>query len=133
MSTQGFALWRELGHAADGQALPFEALTAIHFAHRSMAWLVLAVLCWAGWRLRATADLQRQGRLLLALLLLQLLTGLSNVVLGWPLLAAVLHTGGASALAVVLVWSLALSRATPINARPAAHGRVPNESSRSVA
>ena len=135
MNAQGFALWRELGHAADGQPLPFEALTAIHYAHRSMAWLVLAVLCWAGWRLRATAGLERQGRLLLALLALQLLTGLSNVVLGWPLLGAVLHTGGASALTVLLVWSLALSRpcATVTRAQPPAPGRVPNESSRSVA
>ena len=135
MSAEGFALWRELGHAADGQPLPFEALTAIHYVHRSMAWLVLAVLCWAGWRLRATAGLQRQGRLLLVLLLLQLLTGLSNVVLGWPLLAAVLHTGGASALMVVLVWSLALSRPSTLATRAPlpAQERVPNESSRSVA
>lgn len=37
--------------------------------------------------------------------------GLSNVVLGWPLLAAVLHTGGAAALVVVLTWALSSSRA----------------------
>ena len=49
------------------------------------------------------------GVLLLALL--QLATGLSNVVLGWPLLAAVLHTGGAAALVVVLTWALSSSRA----------------------
>ena len=75
------------------------------------------------------------GRLLLVLLLLQLLTGLSNVVLGWPLLAAVLHTGGASALMVVLVWSLALSRPSTLATRAPlpAQERVPNESSRSVA
>jgi heme a synthase len=127
MSGQGFALWRALGQAADGQPLPFEALTAIHYLHRSAAWLVLGVLCWTGVRLRGTAGLARQGRLLLALLALQLITGLSNVVLGWPLLAAVLHTGGASALMVVLVWSLALSRLS------ITHGRVPNESSRPVA
>ena len=29
-------------------------------------------------------------------------TGLGNVVLGWPLVAAVAHTGGAAALAVLL-------------------------------
>jgi len=135
MSWQGFALWRELGHAADGQPLPFEALTAIHYVHRSMAWPVLALLCWTGLRLRSTAGLARQGRWLLGLLALQLLTGLSNVVLGWPLLAAVLHTGGASALAVVLVWSLALSRPSTdtTTARSSASGRAPNASSRPVA
>ena len=132
MSSQGFALWRELGHAASGEPLPFEALTAIHFVHRNMAWPVLAVLLWVGLRLRATPGLARQGRLLLALLVLQLITGLSNVVLGWPLLAAVLHTGGASALTVVLVWSLALSRPlTNAQAEPA--GRVSTEFSRPAA
>jgi cytochrome c oxidase assembly protein subunit 15 len=33
------------------------------------------------------------------------------VVLDWPLLAAVLHTGGAAALVVVLTWALVSSRA----------------------
>src|SRR5574343_1177395 len=83
MDWQGFVPWRALGLSADGQALPFEALTAIHYVHRSMAWPVLALLCWTGLRLRSTAGLARQGRWLLGLLALQLLTGLSNVVLGW--------------------------------------------------
>jgi cytochrome c oxidase assembly protein subunit 15 len=39
---------------------------------------------------------------------LQFLTGLSNVVLGWPLISAVLHTGGAAALVVVLVAAMTL-------------------------
>lgn len=116
MDWQGFVLWRELGLRADGQALPFEALTAIHFVHRTMAWLVLAVLCWSGLRLKAVPGLRRHGRAVLLLSALQLLTGLSNVVLGWPLLAAVLHTGGASALIIVLVWSLALGRSAPAGA-----------------
>ena len=113
MDWEGFVLWRELGLRADGQALPFEALTAIHFVHRNMAWLVLAVLCWSGLRLRMVPGLSRHGRALLLLSALQLLTGLSNVVLGWPLLAAVLHTGGASALIIVLVWAMALGRSAP--------------------
>ncbi len=110
MDWLGFVLWRELGLRADGQPLPFEALTAIHFVHRNMAWLVLAVLFGLAWRLRAVPGLARHARALALLSALQLLTGLSNVVLGWPLLAAVLHTGGASALTVLLVWALALSR-----------------------
>jgi cytochrome c oxidase assembly protein subunit 15 len=36
----------------------------------------------------------------------QLATGLSNVVLDWPLLAAVGHTGGAAALALLLTRAL---------------------------
>ncbi|NBT56300.1 MAG: heme A synthase, partial [Betaproteobacteria bacterium] len=42
---------------------------------------------------------------------LQLLTGLSNVVLGWPLLAAVMHTGGAAALVLALTWLVTASQA----------------------
>ena len=46
---------------------------------------------------------------LAALATLQFLTGLSNVVLDWPLVAAVLHTGGAAALMTVLATLLARS------------------------
>ncbi len=43
---------------------------------------------------------------MLALAAWQFLTGLSNVVLGWPLVAAVSHTGGAAGLVVVFTWML---------------------------
>ena len=114
MNWAGFALWRELGLGADGQPLPFAALASIHYVHRSMAWLVLVVLLAVGLNLRQLAGLARPARVLLALCALQLITGLSNVVLGWPLLAAVLHTGGASALMLTLVWMLALGRVAPL-------------------
>jgi heme a synthase len=38
------------------------------------------------------------------------------VVLGWPLLAAVLHTGGAGAMLAVLVWMLAITQTTTVAA-----------------
>ena len=107
---QGFALWRDLGHTVDGQVLPFAALTTIHFVHRSAAWLVLAVLVAVGWRLRRAQGMKGLAQGLLALAALQLATGLSNVVLDWPLVAAVLHTGGASALVLSLTWALCISR-----------------------
>ena len=107
---EDLALWRDLGHTVDGQVLPFAALTTIHFIHRSAAWLVLAVLIIVGWRLRRVAGMQRLAQALLILSALQLATGLSNVVLDWPLVAAVLHTGGASALVLVLTWALGISR-----------------------
>jgi heme a synthase len=103
---QGFALWRHLGMAANGDVLSFEALTAIHYAHRLAAYVVLVYLALLGWRLHRVAALQSTARLMLLVLLLQLLTGLSNVVLDWPLVAAVLHTGGSAALVVLLVWML---------------------------
>jgi len=111
MNWQGFTLWRELGYTPTGELLPFASLVSIHFVHRSAALLVLAVLLWVGWRLRVQPGLAVAGRWLLGLCALQFATGLSNVVLGWPLLAAVMHTGGAAAMALTLTWALSVSRA----------------------
>ena len=73
--------------------------------------LVLAALAWLAWRLHRSGALRAQTRWLAGLSVLQLATGLSNVILDWPLVAAVLHTGGAAALVVVLTWALVSSRA----------------------
>ncbi len=107
---QGFELWRELGLTAKGELINFEALTAIHYMHRLAAYFVLPLLAWLAWRLHALPSLRRASHWLAALTAAQLVTGISNVVLDWPLLAAVLHTGGAAALFVVLTWTLAWSR-----------------------
>lgn len=113
---QGFELWRELGLTGDGQHIGFSALTAIHYVHRLMAYLVLLLLAFLAWRLRTLSGWQRPARWLAGLLVLQFVTGLSNVVFDWPLLAAVLHTGGAAALVVLLTWALAQSRAQAVGA-----------------
>jgi len=107
---QGFEFWRELGHTADGQVIGFSALTAIHVVHRVVAMGVLVMLLALAWRLRAVAALRSQSNWLFILSALQLATGLSNVVLGWPLVAAVLHTGGAAALVGVMTWTAVASR-----------------------
>jgi cytochrome c oxidase assembly protein subunit 15 len=97
----GFTLRRDLGETAGGEWLPFEALTAIHYMHRLAAYVVLAALAGLAWRLHR-AGARRFGLGLGALAGWQLASGLSNVVLGWPLAAAVAHTGGAAGLAVLL-------------------------------
>jgi cytochrome c oxidase assembly protein subunit 15 len=107
---QGFEIWRHLGLTGDGAPLDFSALTAIHYAHRLMAYAVFAALGVLAWQLHRIEPLRPQARWLAGLALLQLATGLGNVLLGWPLAAAVLHTGGAAALAVVLTWALCESR-----------------------
>ena len=107
---QGFEIWRHLGVTGEGQPLDFSALTAIHYAHRLMAYAVFVALGVLAWRLRRIDTLRPQAHWLAGLALLQLATGLGNVLLGWPLAAAVLHTGGAAALAVVLTWALCESR-----------------------
>lgn len=107
---QGFELWRELGMTAAGDHLPFAALTAIHMTHRLAALVVFLVLGALAWHLRKFPGGRRPSLWLVGLLVLQGLTGLSNVVLGWPLLAAVMHTGGAAALVWVLVQILMAGR-----------------------
>ena len=114
---QGFQVWRPLGLLQDGSHISFAGLTAIHYAHRLFAYLVLLGMAVLAWRLVHTPGLRAQGRWLGWLALLQLATGLSNVVLGWPLVAAVLHTGGAAALTVVLTWALYDSQADVLPSR----------------
>ncbi len=103
----GFTLWRELGQNRAGEALPFPALTAIHYTHRLMAYAVLAALAWLGWRLWHQPGMRAAARAMLLLAAWQFASGLTNVVLDWPLLAAVAHTGGAAALVVVFTGALA--------------------------
>jgi cytochrome c oxidase assembly protein subunit 15 len=125
-----FTLRRELGQTAAGEWLPFAALTAIHVTHRVAALLVLAAMALLAWRLQGTGDPSlRRVALGLALLgLWQLATGLSNVVLGWPMLAALAHTGGA-ALLTLLLTSL-LARASLHNDRAAEGVRPPPQALR---
>ncbi|HJV96148.1 MAG TPA: COX15/CtaA family protein [Albitalea sp.] len=105
----GFTVLRALGVDEHGEMLPFEALTAIHWTHRLGALLVFAAIAGLAWSLfsdRGAAQ-RRWAAALLAVAAWQLASGLSNVVLGWPLLAAIAHTGGAAALVVLLTTLLA--------------------------
>ncbi len=107
---QGFTLWRELGAGHDGANISFQALTAIHYVHRLVAYAVFVVLMTLAVKLNRMPAFRTQARWLAGLTLLQVATGLSNVVLGWPLVAAVSHTGGAAALVVVLTAIVFSSR-----------------------
>jgi cytochrome c oxidase assembly protein subunit 15 len=114
----GFSVARELGAGKDGGYLPFAALTAIHMTHRLGAAVVVVAIGVLAWRLRTAGDpaLRRWAAALVAVIVWQLISGLSNVVLGWPLVAAVAHTGGAAALVVVLTTLLSrahLARSPP--------------------
>jgi len=106
----GFTVWRALGEGKDGGWLPFAALTAIHYVHRLAAYVVLAALAALAWRLWRAGDeqppLRRWAVAIGAAAAWQLASGLSNVVLGWPLIAAVAHTGGAAMIVVLLTMLL---------------------------
>ena len=109
----GFTLLRGLGEGRDGSGLTFEALVAVHMAHRLFALAAITALLWLAWRLwrQPEAALRRQGAGLAALTGLQFASGLSNVVLGWPLVAALGHSAGAAGM--VLLLTLLLARSAP--------------------
>lgn len=108
-----FDMVRELGKTEDGEFLPLEALTAIHWMHRVGAVIVTAVLLALGAALLRHADHRLLGYKVLGVLTLQLVLGISNVVFHLPLPVAVLHNGGAALLLVTLIlvnYRLAPSR-----------------------
>ena len=100
-----------------GLALVWLLIQAASGAWVSTNYAVL-VLAGLAWRLSRIEPLRQPAQWLGGLLVLQVSTGLSNVVFDWPLLAAVLHTGGAGALVVVLVFLWAATK--PVNAGPKA-------------
>lgn len=109
---QGFTLWRNLG-ALDTtgnteQGLSFSALVAIHWVHRSHAILVLIITGIVLFKIK-TATAFKQYRLgIMIVLTVQILTGISTIIFGYPLLAAVLHTAGAAILIVLVIRLLAI-------------------------
>jgi len=112
---EGFRLWREIGVDYEGGVLDLPSRTAIHVTHRIGALVTLAVMLLIAGRLIRTPALQRLGVLLAALVSLQFLLGLMNIVLRLPLSNAVAHNGVAALLLAVLVTLLyrtSASRAT---------------------
>jgi cytochrome c oxidase assembly protein subunit 15 len=107
---EAFVLLRPLGGGADGGFLPFSALTAIHMAHRLGAAVLLPALALLAWGLHASGGAGRRwAAVLVGIAAWQLASGLSNVLLGWPLLSAVAHTAGSAALTVALTILLVRS------------------------
>ena len=119
----GFTLWRELGKTAAGHYLQFSALVAIHWVHRNFAIIVTVVLGLAAWRATGEAQLRKTGKMLGAVLLVQLFTGVATVYFDFPLAIAVLHNAGAALLVLTVTmlnykvkYLLEVSQRTPANA-----------------
>lgn len=98
---EGFTVWRDLGKSGEGALLTTQALTAIHYAHRLSAYVVI-LLAGAMVLLLTRKGYPTYAHALGWALVWQVLTGLGNVLLGWPLAAALGHTAGAAVLAMVL-------------------------------
>lgn len=123
----GFTLWRHLGMTAAGDYLPVEALTAIHWVHRSFAFVVILYVVWLAHRALRDEGLRKTARWMLTVLGLQLCTGLATIYLNWPLAIAVIHNGGAALLVILMVMlnykvryapSSLATAAPPVHARP---------------
>lgn len=119
----GFTLWRELGKTAAGHYLQFSALVAIHWVHRNFALVVTVVLGLAAWRAMGEAQLRKTGKMLAAVLLVQLFTGVATVYFDFPLAIAVLHNAGAALLVLTVTmlnykvkYLLEVSQRTPADA-----------------
>jgi len=119
----GFTLWRELGKTAAGHYLQFSALVAIHWVHRNFALIVTVVLGLAAWRAMREPQLRKTGRMLAAVLLVQLFTGVATVYFDFPLAIAVLHNAGAALLVLTVTmlnykvkYLLEVSQRTPADA-----------------
>jgi cytochrome c oxidase assembly protein subunit 15 len=110
---EGFTLLRELGRAGHGGYLSFEALVAIQMAHRLLALVASGLLAWLALQLFQQPALRRFGMGLGLLLLAQWASGLSNVVLGWPLPAALSHSAGAAGFVLLLTLLLARTARRP--------------------
>ncbi|MEO6363171.1 MAG: COX15/CtaA family protein [Caldimonas sp.] len=119
-----FVLRRPLGEDGSGGALSYPALTAIHFAHRLGAYVVVPALLALAWRLFVQGGTARTFATALAgIVSWQAASGLANVLLGWPLAAAVAHTAGSAALAVTLSFLLVRARSAPAALLGAGSGR----------
>ncbi len=116
---QGFRLWHGTGINYEYGILDLPARTAIHVTHRLGALLTLLVVGLVGVIAlrRGTGPTRRAGGYMLGFLLLQLALGISNVLLGLPMWAAVAHNGTA---ALLLLSVLSLLRAATV--RPAFRG-----------
>jgi cytochrome c oxidase assembly protein subunit 15 len=101
--SHGFTLWRELGKTSSGDLLPVEALTAIHWVHRSFAFIVIAYIAWLAHKAMKIEGLRKTGKWLLIAIGVQFASGVSTIFLSWPILIAIMHNGGAALLVLLLV------------------------------
>ncbi|GAO36578.1 cytochrome C oxidase subunit I [Sulfuricella sp. T08] len=111
--SHAFGLVRELGMTADGDFLPREGMTAIHWVHRLGAYLILLYAGGLAFRVMRIRSLRGVAWIVIALLLTQIALGISNVMLNLPLPVAVAHNGVAALLLgamVMLNFRLSLGR-----------------------
>lgn len=102
---EGFNIFQHIGPNYLGGVMDNTARTAIHFMHRVGALVTTIYLGFLAWKLFGVAlpETRRMARIVLGVLVAQLLLGIGNVVLDFPLAVAVAHnlTGALLLLALV--------------------------------
>jgi len=104
--SEGFTLLHEIGQNYEFGTMSNEARIAIHTTHRIGAVITALFVLWLGFKLLLTpayAPLKNAGIALIAVVILQFILGVSNVLLSLPLLVAVAHNGGGALLILTLV------------------------------
>lgn len=99
----GFSLWRGLGMTAKGDFLASPALTAIHWTHRTFAFVVITLIAWVALGALKFDGLRKTARWLLIMVGVQFSLGVSVIFLKLPLVLAVAHNGCASLIMLLLV------------------------------
>lgn len=108
---QGFNVFQQIGPNYLGGQLLSEARAAIHVIHRLGAVLTAVVCLWyliLLWRV-ANVALKKAIGVAAMLLVTQIGLGVGNVVLGFPMVVAVLHT-----LVAALLWSAMIVISLPV-------------------
>jgi cytochrome c oxidase assembly protein subunit 15 len=96
-----------------GEPLSAERLTALHWIHRTSALLIVAYLAWLSSGMMAVRGLRNLGKSIMALAALQFALGVANVLLGLPILVAVLHNAAAMLLLIFMVMAAFRLRSRP--------------------
>ena len=104
--TEGFNFLHEFDKNYEFGVMSNEARIAIHTTHRIGGVITALFVIWLGLKLLLTPayrPLKNAGIALLAVVVLQFILGVSNVLLSLPLLVAVAHNGGGALLILTMV------------------------------
>jgi cytochrome c oxidase assembly protein subunit 15 len=101
---RGFEPTRRLERDALGKVITDASTPVVHMTHRAGALLTVLFLGWLGFMTRAGGErLRSSGNVLLAMLMLQIVLGLTSVAAGLPLLLVTAHNAGAALLLLAVV------------------------------
>jgi cytochrome c oxidase assembly protein subunit 15 len=102
---EGFDIFQHIGPNYLGGVMDNTARVAIHFTHRMGALVTTLYLGFLAWKLFGAAlpETRRMAKIVLGALVVQLLLGIGNIVLDFPLAVAVAHNLGGALLLLTIV------------------------------